>query len=174
MKKNVIRLALVASLALAGSVAVAAPASAATPNQSMSWLLNKVRYAGVGATSISLNTNRTDPNHLLGKPGQYVARGSYDLPGGARWATDGAGARTIDRGGVIELFTTQTKAKARAAYIKSAIRSVNRSWPGLLDGEVHCLRGNALIRTTTHSKATTWRAYTICKKLGGINYGKAY
>jgi hypothetical protein len=55
----------------------------------------------------------TDPNHLLGRPGGYLSRASFDLPGGDTAAKPGE----ADRGGVLEVFPTVDGAKRRADYI---------------------------------------------------------
>lgn len=53
--------------------------------------------AGLPASHVVAQTESTDPNQFLGRPGKYTERVSFDIPGGDTSAAVGE----TDRGGVI-------------------------------------------------------------------------
>lgn len=55
----------------------------------------------------------TDPNQLLGRPGGYIERVTFVLPGG----NSNGDPYSMDRGGAIEVFENAAGAQRRADYI---------------------------------------------------------
>jgi hypothetical protein len=106
-----------------------APPTAAT-------ILAAITRAGL-ITGGQVQTVDTDPNQLLGRPGGYVSRASFDLPGGDPDGEPG----TIERGGVIEVFTDAAGAKRRADYIADFTTGTPA-----LNGEYDTLHGAVLLR----------------------------
>ena len=95
--------------------------------------------AGLPATQAVAQTESTDPNAFLGRPGQYTERVSFDIPGGDTSAAVGE----TDRGGVIELWPSPAEAQARADYIQSVLKGGT-----ILGSEYDYVRGSALVRIT--------------------------
>lgn len=78
-------------------------------------IVKKLKADKLGLTSIAVQNEDTDPNHLLGRPGGYTSRASADLPGG----NDAALPGDADRGVVVEVYGTAAAAKRRGDYIAS-------------------------------------------------------
>lgn len=93
-----------------------------------------------GATNVIISTPETDPVKLLGRPGQYIERASFQLPGG--WTNIESFDR-VERGGVIEVFNSANEAKARSLFILET-KQANP----ILGTEYHYTRKNVLVRVT--------------------------
>ena len=92
--------------------------------------------AGLPVTKVVAQTESTDPNNFLGRPGKYTERVSFDVPGGDPSAKVGE----TDRGGVIELWPSQADAQTRADYIQAVLKSMG--------SEYDYVHGPALVRIT--------------------------
>ncbi len=119
--------------------AVSSPAAPVTSEGDAARILARVQSAGVGVTAGIVQDEDTDPNRLLGRPGGYVGRASFDLPGGATDARPG----DVDRGGVIEVFPTVDAASRRARYIAGVVAAAPE-----LAGEYDTQHGRVLLRIT--------------------------
>ena len=95
--------------------------------------------AGLPLTKAVAQTESTDPNNLLGRPGKYTERVSFDLPGGDVSAKVGE----TDRGGVIEWWPSHNDAQGRADKIQAVLRG--RAEPA---SEYDYVHGPALVRVT--------------------------
>jgi len=95
--------------------------------------------AGLPVTQVVAQDESTDPNALLGRPGKYTERVSFDVPGGDSSAAVGE----TDRGGVVELWASQADAQARADYIQSVLKEAQ-----MLGAEYDYVHGAALVRIT--------------------------
>lgn len=95
--------------------------------------------AGLPATQMVAQTESSDPNGFLGRPGKYTERVSFDIPGGDASAAVGE----TGRGGVIELWLSQSGAQVRANYIQSALKD-----NGMLGSEYDYVHGPVLVRIT--------------------------
>lgn len=69
-------------------------------------------------------TAASDPNHLLGRPGQYTSKITFS--DSRVLASDRAGykAGDVELGGAVETFSTAADAAARAKYIQGIARSM--------------------------------------------------
>ncbi|MGW4560862.1 hypothetical protein ACWEN3_00185 [Streptomyces sp. NPDC004561] len=87
-------------------------------------------------------TAENDPNHLLGRPGQYTSKITFEdtrIPAGK---VTGTHKGDVERGGSIEAFATSTDAQTRAKYVEA----VTESMPAL--AEYDYVHGNVLVRVS--------------------------
>ena len=103
-------------------------------------------------TSIVAQNEDTDPNGKLGRPGGYTSRASADLPEGDK----DADKYDIDRGIVVEVFSTPEDAAGRATYIQDALKSLQFVTP-----EYHYQPADkrVLVRVTGHVKPSKAKSY---------------
>lgn len=101
--------------------------------------LDAIRAAGLRLTSITAQDEDSDPNNLIGRPGQYTSRASADLPG----ADPSAKAGSVDRGVVAEGFPNADGAQARADHIQNLLKQ-----SPVLGAEYHYLAGAVLVRVS--------------------------
>jgi len=109
-----------AQLYVAGRIPT--PTAVAPPSFSAAYLLGVLKAAGLPLSEIQEYTAETDPNHLLGRPGQYLVKASWHdarLP-----ATPRPGQIEVSDGGGIEVFTTAAQAQSRADYIQSLAKGL--------------------------------------------------
>lgn len=95
------------------------PVPAPTPTPTVSPLLGDAVAAAVRASGQPINdlvvyTAETDPNKLLGRPGQYIAKVSWKVPPIVAATRDDA---------TIEIFADAASMQARYAYIDGIIKS---------------------------------------------------
>lgn len=76
------------------------------------------------ATGNAPVTAESDPNHLLGRPGQYTSKVTFADTRIKTADTEGLQPGDVQLGGSIETFTTPTEAQARAAYIQAATKTI--------------------------------------------------
>jgi hypothetical protein len=88
-----------------------------TPAPTTTEVLAKLTAAGLPVVSPVTQTAVTDPNHLLGRPGQYTARASFGIPD----ASASADADSVDHGGVVEIWPSAASAGDRAARIRALL-----------------------------------------------------
>jgi len=96
-------------------------------------IVNAFENSGIPIAWVEVYTAETDPNELLGRPGQYIAK--------ANWADDRLEQSGGDpRGGTVELFKSQGDLRKRKEYIETVIQA----FPPL--AEYIYAKGNALLR----------------------------
>lgn len=104
------------------SPGTAPPSSAqATCGGSAAVLTARMKAAGLPITGLIIYNATTDPNHLLGRQGEYTSKDAWVDPAAV---TAGAGSPSSDPGGIefgggIEAFSTVADAQARLAYLKA-------------------------------------------------------
>ncbi|WP_406342290.1 hypothetical protein [Streptomyces sp. NBC_00648] len=69
-------------------------------------------------------TADSDPNHLLGRPGQYTSKVTFTDTRVKPGDTDGLDADDVSRGGAIEQFAKPDEAAARAQYIQAVTKGM--------------------------------------------------
>jgi hypothetical protein len=74
--------------------------------------------AGLPLTSVTAYTAADDPNHLLGRPGQYISKTEF-----ADTRIHGQTANSIASGGSVEVFPTANEATAWARYIQRIVQA---------------------------------------------------
>ena len=119
----------------AGAQAPPAAMSAAAVDASA--VLKRLTDAGLPMTSVVVQDENTDPNHLLGRPNGYTARVSFDVPGG----DPDADKYTLSRGGVIEIFPSEDAARRRSTYLQELAKN-----EPILGTEYNYIRGPVLLR----------------------------
>lgn len=87
-------------------------------------------------------TADNDPNHLLGRPGQYASKVTFNDTRIKASDVSGTDKGDVDRGGAIEVFATPADATARAKYIQA----VTKSMPML--SEYDYVHGTVLVRVS--------------------------
>lgn len=102
-------------------------------------VLDKLTAAGLPITHAATQDENSDPNNLLGRPGQYTSRASFDVPGGDSGAKPGS----VDRGGVVEVFGAAADAKRRVDYIQGLLKG-----NPVLGTEYDYQAGPVLVRVT--------------------------
>ena len=106
-------------------------------------------------------TAATDPNHLLGRPGQYTSKVTFtDTRIKASDVTDSTKG-SVDLGGAIEIFADPAGATARAKYIQA----IAKSMPAV--AEYDYVHGAVLVRVShylTPAQAATYK--TTADSLG--------
>lgn len=80
-------------------------------------LAEQLEDAGLPLTNVAKQDENTDPHSLLGRPGGYDSRASFDLPGGDLEGRE----LTSDRGGVIEVFGDPDDAAKRQRFIEETL-----------------------------------------------------
>jgi hypothetical protein len=137
------------------SPAAAPPSAQASCGGSAAVLTARMKAAGLPITGLIVYNATTDPNHLLGRQGEYTSKDAWVDPAAV---TAGAGSPSSDPGGTefgggIEVFSTVADAQARLAYLK-AFR------PPFGDGYDY-LAGSAILRLSnylTPAQAAKFRA----------------
>jgi hypothetical protein len=107
-------------LAVAGCASTPAAASssppAAAPPIDAPAAVSRLVDAQLVADPVS-TTAASDPNHLLGRPGQYTSRATFTIPGVTSARASAAGPQTCDRGGCVEKWPDEEAANTRSTYI---------------------------------------------------------
>jgi hypothetical protein len=133
----------------------AASSPAASPTPAPPKIDAKVVAAALAAaklpvTNIAVQDENTDPNNLLGRPGSYTSRASFDVTGG----DENGDPFDIDRGGVVEVFADAAAAQARSKYIQDTLRSMQ-----ILGTEYHYLNGPVLVRVSGKVKPSVAKPF---------------
>ncbi|PJN22432.1 hypothetical protein CG736_28385 [Kitasatospora sp. CB02891] len=92
-------------------------------------------------TLVKAYTADTDPNHLLGRPGQYTSKVAFK--DSRIKDVDGQDEDAVIRGGGIEVFASAADASARAAYLEK----VTKSMPALVEYD-YVVRETAVLRVS--------------------------
>lgn len=138
--------------AAATPTATSASPSPSAPAMDAKTVVDRLQAAGLPVSNVVVQTEASDPNHLLGRPNGYTSRASFDLPGG----NANAQAGDSDRGGAVEVWPDAAAAKARSAYIQGQLKA-----NPMLGTEYDYINGGALLRITglvVPSTAQTFQA----------------
>ncbi|MFE9127082.1 hypothetical protein ACFYOF_16955 [Streptomyces sp. NPDC007148] len=125
-------------------------ASTVTAQDAFSKISGQVRAAKVSGTVTAEN----DPNHLLGRPGQYTSKITFTDVRIKPSDVEGTEKGDVERGGAIEVFSSATDATTRAKYIQT----VTKSMPAL--AEYNYVHGAVLVRVShylTPTQAATYK-----------------
>jgi hypothetical protein len=82
-------------------------------------VLDRLKAAQLPLSAIAVQDENTDPNGKLGRPGGYTSRASADVPGGDK----NGDKYGIDRGLVVEVFTSTEDADARSKFIQDTLKA---------------------------------------------------
>ncbi|MFE6868289.1 hypothetical protein ACFVFS_17205 [Kitasatospora sp. NPDC057692] len=104
-------------------------------------------------------TAEDDPNHLLGRPGQYVSKIAFADSRIKGADLEGADEDSIVRGGSIETFASETEAAARLGYLQGVIKAL----PAALEYD-YVVRGTVLIRASKLLTPDQAKAYEAALK----------
>lgn len=128
-----------------GSGASSAPAkantAAATPltaSTAFTKLATTVPTAKLSSTVTATN----DPNHLLGRPGQYTSKVTFTDSRIKASDVEFTKPGDVERGGAIEVFGSPSDAQTRAKYIQA----VTKSLPAL--AEYDYIHGTVVVRVS--------------------------
>ena len=115
------------------------PQAAAHAGQSADQILQGLKAKGLPIGTVTTYTAANDPNHLLGRPGQYTDKVSFkDTRIG-----QGTGIG-VSHGGSIEVFATVQDAQKRFTYLQSLSTSGNA-----LFAEYEYLDGVVILRISS-------------------------
>ncbi|MGW1531276.1 hypothetical protein [Streptomyces aureus] len=113
------------------------------------------------ATLTGTVTAENDPNHLLGRPGEYTSKVTFSDSWVQASQVTGADPGAVERGGAVEAFASASDAEARAVYI----RDIAKSSPALT--EYDYVRGSVLVRVSRYLTPKQAAAYaTAAEQLG--------
>jgi hypothetical protein len=79
--------------------------------------VSSLKAHGLPVTPTTVYTAASDPNHLLGRPGEYTSKANF---ADSRVTTSGDG---VAAGGSVEVFPNQADATRRAVYIQSVTQA---------------------------------------------------
>lgn len=125
-------------------------------------LYDKLVAAGLPVKGLAVYDASTDPNHILGRPGQYTAKIAWvdTRTPSDTWATD---PLPINAGGSIEVFGDKAAATARAKEMFAVQKATT-----ILGVEYDYLTGDAVIRVS--GKLTPDQAAEYGKATGATLY----
>ncbi|MFJ9771254.1 hypothetical protein ACIRVF_08415 [Kitasatospora sp. NPDC101157] len=132
----------------AAGTAATQPAGAASPAQpadqaaDASAVLAKLTAAVKTVKTGVQVTADNDPNHLLGRPGQYTSKVTFSDSRIKAADVEGEKEDSVNRGGAIEVFATEADAKARSEYIQGIVKGM----PALM--EYDYVHGPVLVRVS--------------------------
>jgi uncharacterized lipoprotein NlpE involved in copper resistance len=124
-----------------GSAPAKANAAASTPltaSTAFTKLATTVATAKLSGTVTATN----DPNHLLGRPGQYTSKVTFTDTRIKASDVEFTKPGDVERGGAIEVFGSPSDAQTRAKYIQA----VTKSLPAL--AEYDYVHGTVLVRVS--------------------------
>lgn len=112
----VVALAIVCGAPTPTPTSISAPVTTATPT--LEGEILALKQAGLPIGEVVVLTAETDPNDLLGRPGQYIAKGYWvDTRLPTQETLD------MDAGGTIEIFGNEEDLATRKAYIEILAKS---------------------------------------------------
>ena len=118
------------------------PAAAANTPVTASTAFTKLAATVSAAKLSGTVTADNDPNHLLGRPGQYTSKVTFTDSRIAASDVSGTKQGDVDRGGAVEVFGSPSDAQTRAKYIQA----VTKSMPAL--AEYDYVHGAVLVRVS--------------------------
>jgi hypothetical protein len=149
--------------ALTASSATTTTTGAAPTTTAASRVAAKLKAAGLPVNRLIVWNASTDPNHLLGRPGEYTSKVAWVDPDVPASDADPSDVGGIENGGGVEVFPTAAEARARAVYLFTT----GQADPAL-GVEYDYLAGGVLLRLSqylTPSQAAQWG-----KVIGGTLY----
>ncbi|MEU5596665.1 hypothetical protein [Streptomyces sp. NPDC020298] len=129
-----------------GNAAASRPLTAST---AFTRLSSKVASAKLSGTV----TAATDPNHLLGRPGQYTSKVTFTDSRIKAADVEGTKEGDVDRGGAVEVFADQAAAQARAKYVQAVTKSLPAA------AEYDYVHGSVLVRVSHYLTPAQAAAY---------------
>lgn len=124
-RQAVALLLVVLALSLAGcgdTPVTSTPAATSTPvpvkSPDATTIVQRLKAAGMPVGDVVAWTAETDPNHLLGRPSQYISKATFRdtrIPATAD--------PSVDAGGDVEVFNNESDLKARKDYIEAIVKS---------------------------------------------------
>ncbi|MFE9496992.1 hypothetical protein [Streptomyces collinus] len=132
-----------------GSSAAPAVSKLLTASTAFTGISGRVASARLSGTVTAAN----DPNHLLGRPGQYTSKVTFNDTRIKAGDVEGSDKGDVDRGGAIEAFAHHAEAKARAEYIQGFAKSM----PAL--AEYDYVHGTVLVRVSHYLTPQQAAAY---------------
>jgi len=112
--------------------------AAVTASSAMTQIATKIPTA----KQSGVVTAENDPNHLLGRPGQYTSKVTFtDSRIKAAEVTDSSKG-SVDLGGAVEVFASPADAAARAKYIEAVSKSMSAL------AEYDYVHGTVLVRVS--------------------------
>ncbi|WP_042382142.1 hypothetical protein [Streptacidiphilus melanogenes] len=133
-----------------GQSSPSAEASATLP---ASAIMTKLTAAIPQAKLTAVYTEDNDPNHLLGRPNQYVSKVEFKDARIHTADVTGVPPGSIQYGGSIEVFTSSADAAQRAATIQQG----SSNQPAVM--EYDYVHGDVLIRVSHYVTPTQAKAY---------------
>ena len=131
---------------------VTTTAAAASPAQSPASVIAKFQAAHLPVQPSITYTAESDPNHLLGRPGKYSAKGSWTDTRVDPSRVQDTMPGNVDLGGSVEQFGSAADAQARMEYIVS----VEKALPF---AEYDYVAGSALVRVSSALTPDQAKAY---------------
>ncbi|MGW3061915.1 hypothetical protein ACWC98_39290 [Streptomyces goshikiensis] len=134
----------------------AAPSAATSPADAPG-AYKAIAAVVTSSTNSAPVTAESDPNHLLGRPGQYTSKITFSDSRIKAADTDGLEPGDVALGGAIEAFATPADAQARAAYIQT----ITKGMPALT--EYDYVHGSIVVRLSrylTPGQAGEYKAAT--------------
>ncbi len=128
---------------------VAAAAITATPTAAH--VVTKLKASGLPIGAYRVYNESSDPNKLLGRPGQYV--GKVNFRDKRIKDSDTFGRFDTSAGGSVEVFNSKADAKRRFVYLKA----ITQSSP--LFVEYDYLEGSILLRVSKNLTPTQAKKY---------------
>ncbi len=144
---------IVIAMAVAAVVAFGSSA-AATAAPTAKQVIQELAVHGLPAHLTVVYTAATDPNHLLGRPNGYLSKASFSDRRVSSSDTEGDTKGDVDFGGSVEVFSSASGAKARAAYIES----IEKALP-IMGTEYDYLNGPVLLRVSQYFTPTQAKGY---------------
>lgn len=140
------------STSTSGTGKASKSSSASTPltaSTAFTKLSAKVTTAKLSGTVTAAN----DPNHLLGRPGQYTSKITFADSRVKAADVEGTERGDVERGGAIEVFGDAAGAAARAKYIQA----IAKSMPAV--AEYDYVHGSVLVRVSHYLTPSQAAAY---------------
>lgn len=133
------------------SITESTPAAALTAEQVVAKLSAKVRSAKL---SIVFD-EKTDPNSVMGRPGQYISKAAFTDSRVDRQSVRDGSKGSTDLGGGVEVFATSDAASTRAHYLAD----VTKSNPLVAGPEYEYVAGPIVMRVSSALTPSQARDY---------------
>jgi hypothetical protein len=141
--------------------ATTAPTATPTPQpahagKSAARIVQELKAKGLPIGEVFSYTAENDPNHLLGRPGQYTDKAAFK---DTRLAGNQGTGIGVSDGGSVEVFASITDAQHRFAYLQALSTSGNA-----LFAEYEYLDDLAILRVSSQLTPTEAKAYEAAFK----------
>ncbi|WP_147449602.1 hypothetical protein [Actinomadura pelletieri] len=107
-------------------------------------VLTGLRRVGMPIKVAVVYTARTDPNGHLGRPRQYTSKAACTDRRVPAAKASSAERGSVERGCGVEVYPTETGARARSEYIQQTLGALG----GVAGSEYHYVRGGVLLRVS--------------------------